>query len=285
MTPSEKRETRAEMGEAKRKQRQRTVGMCFWRLEVAPLTLDHVPPKAMFPVRVHASLPNVMACDSCNAEWKKDGDYFRDAMLSGPLAQCTHPDLTEVRAASERGDARLKEQRNRRSLFDTGLSLVMKPLNAPPEITREFTRVYEFFGINQARIADVIGRTISALYANQCLRFKIERQELVPPGYRMYQTDIAANSQYYETGMGIIRASGNRDYGGGLLAFYGQDAVHDPKQKEWLVCLYDTALFYARIALENDPHPYSAMFPGILDKGGPVEQGAPFWYHSVRQTK
>jgi hypothetical protein len=99
----------------RRRNLKREQGFCFWR-QCGPtqLTLDHTPPKAIFPKRLHSKVPAVWSCDACNKEWRDDAKYFRDYLAIGPLAKCQHPDWIEIRDTAA-GDLKWRERRGRPS--------------------------------------------------------------------------------------------------------------------------------------------------------------------------
>ena len=66
---------------------------CAYCLKPSPETVDHIPPKNLFPKPRASNLLTVPCCESCRKGWSQDDEYFRAAILSTanvseePLAQ------------------------------------------------------------------------------------------------------------------------------------------------------------------------------------------------------
>ena len=232
-------------------------GPCFWCQKVGPREVDHVPPRALFPQRVHKLLPNVPSCHDCNKAWSKDGNFFRDALLLGSLRDFEHPDLVEVRAARERGNDRLRRERGRRSVFDSGLSLHLGPA--------DFAVAFELQSVDQARINVVILRTVAAIAARN------RKGLVVPSGYKAIIVELPVSSEYQRVGLEVITGPHSGAYGEGLLRWYFGEADNNRDEQEWLISFYNRAIFYCRIS--TAARPQSGLFPGIFDDGTMFQPG------------
>jgi 5-methylcytosine-specific restriction endonuclease McrA len=54
--------------------------LCIYCGAAEDLTVDHVPPKNLFPKPRPSDLITVPACRTCNKSYERDDDYFRLAM-------------------------------------------------------------------------------------------------------------------------------------------------------------------------------------------------------------
>src|SRR5947208_269514 len=59
-----------------RKRKRGEVGECVYCGKVGPITMDHVPPRLLFPDPKPA-LITVPSCFKCNSSASKDDEYFR----------------------------------------------------------------------------------------------------------------------------------------------------------------------------------------------------------------
>jgi len=59
-------------------------GFCVYCGKPGVLTIDHIPPKSLFPKEAHGYLLKVPSCDGCNRGASKDDEYLRTMIaLSG----------------------------------------------------------------------------------------------------------------------------------------------------------------------------------------------------------
>lgn len=56
---------------------------CIYCGATEPITQDHVPPECLFPDPKPAGLVTVPACQSCNASYGLDDEYFRNLLAAG----------------------------------------------------------------------------------------------------------------------------------------------------------------------------------------------------------
>lgn len=62
----------------------RKIGECVYCGKQKPLTLDHIPPKNLFPKERRENLISVPSCDDCHGQNKqvsKDDEYFRTVLI------------------------------------------------------------------------------------------------------------------------------------------------------------------------------------------------------------
>lgn len=223
---------------------------CLWCGKECRYTIDHVPPKAVFPKRLAPSLPQVPSCSGCNSSWGRDGEYFRDMLLRGPLARCQHPELVEIREASRRASERRAGIHRKESVFKTAPILSLSPsgLLFPSEVER----------IDLTRIAGVISRTVIAIYITAARKI-FDWQDDIYDGATM---DIRADSPHYPRAREIL-AGGNTNYAGGLLRWCDFVSSRDPNEQEWLLSFYDEAVFHFRSFRKMDPPQTSGIFEGV----------------------
>jgi hypothetical protein len=77
----------------------RKIGECVYCGEIKPLTLDHIPPKNLFPKQKRNNLVKVPSCDNCHGQNKRvslDDEYFR-TMLIQRHDVLVSPSILEVR--------------------------------------------------------------------------------------------------------------------------------------------------------------------------------------------
>jgi hypothetical protein len=250
-------------------------GGCYWCGEWSDkITEDHVPPKLVFPKRVHPLLPRVPACDPCNKVWECEAEYFRDFLLSGALAKCEHRELVPIRQKFERAQAYREKLTGRRSIFSpTPQGVTVQGIGdglGPP-------KRFALNEINMRRIGDVVSRTISALHVHFMVPL-VRRGELenipilVPEGYAMVTSDVTG--ELYGKAIDIMEEHGRNEWADGLLQWFVCVAGESP-QYEFLLSFYRTAVFYARIhpigATELvsplfDNHPFKLNPPDALPK-------------------
>jgi hypothetical protein len=212
-----------------------------------------VPPRAAFPRRVWKRIPSVWACSECNGAWSKDGEYFRDVLLEGALRNFDHPDVEVIRANRDRGNIRRREQRGRRSTFDSGISLnLVAPI---------FEASFQVQNIDMRRLWGVVIKTI------QALAFRFRRGKvLFPAGYQAIVVELPNASDEHKVARDVLNGPHAGPLADGLLKVYYAEAESDPSEQEWLVGLYDLAIFYTRISKDKPPN--SGLFPGIFQNGG-----------------
>jgi hypothetical protein len=228
-------------------------GHCFWCGTWSDhLTADHVPPKLIFPKRVHASLPWVPACEECNKDWEQDAEYFRDFLLLGALGDCKHPELIPIRQKFERAQEDREKLGHRRSVFSPTPMVVLAQglgdgLGPPKRYAVNEVDLFRIGGIVVRTVAALHGRTMAAAVAAGKLK---KMPLLMPEGYRLSVCDVTA--ELYGKAIEILKNHGRSEWGDGLLQWvvYGRD---ESPEHEFLLGLYKTAVFHARI------HPIGAM--------------------------
>ena len=68
-------------------------GQCAYCGRISPVTVDHIPPKNLFPKPRSSNLITVPCCVPCYQGWSKDDEYFRATISSSyrvsaePLSQ------------------------------------------------------------------------------------------------------------------------------------------------------------------------------------------------------
>lgn len=237
-------------------------GYCFWcSKHSSKLTLDHVPPKLLFPLRVHDSLAIVPVCDACNKAWQNDAEYFRDYLLNGPLMGCKHPDLDAIRQKAERARSRRQKINRHSSVFaESPLTVTLQGQGPASNISV----LYRHAEVDMYRIGGVIVRTLSAMHGRaqaRALRAGIIPQikPLVPLGYTIVVDEIA--NELYENATSILAEHGRDDFGGGLLR-WTLGTIDESPEYEYLLCFYSKAIFYARIHAVGATSLTSGMFGG-----------------------
>ena len=234
-----------------------TVGPCHWCGKVGKRTIDHVPPKSVFPKRVHDKLPIILACQPCNADWQKDSEYFRDMLFRGELQDCAHADLKEVRAAYERASKNRIMAGKKPSVFQTRRSWGHTPtgLHVPGQQQM----------IHLTRIARVIAVTAWALH----LHTVGEPITKLKPSERIgWIVEFPRNALRYPRAKEILVAGAK--HADGLLSYAWFWDPNETENKEYLIAFYDTAIFHLRTAPSKLRVFESGIFPGDYFK--PKEQ-------------
>ena len=80
------------------------------------LTVDHIPPKCLFPPPRPPNSITVPCCHDCNSRFSKDDVYFRDRLILWQEVS-NHPAAREVAESALRSFQRPKQKRYTRSLF------------------------------------------------------------------------------------------------------------------------------------------------------------------------
>lgn len=65
------------MGRESRARCRADAGACIYCGREGPLTLDHIPPRALFAEPRPADLITVPSCQPCNVGFSKDDEYLR----------------------------------------------------------------------------------------------------------------------------------------------------------------------------------------------------------------
>ena len=74
--------------------------LCIYCQKNEATTVDHVPPKAMFPKPRPANLITVPCCDPCNKSFKNDDEYFLIMSLEWTAAETS--DGSQIAAGRRR---------------------------------------------------------------------------------------------------------------------------------------------------------------------------------------
>lgn len=83
--------------------------VCVFCQAAPATTVDHVPPRCLFPAPRPDNLVTVPACEPCNRGWESDGEYLRAALLTS--ANLEHvPTAETVRKTVLRSLARPESQ-------------------------------------------------------------------------------------------------------------------------------------------------------------------------------
>jgi hypothetical protein len=227
------------------------IGPCFWCNKVGNRTADHIPPKSLFPKRVHNSIPQAAACLKCNGKWTTDSEYFRDFLLSSALVDCTHPDLARVRDAFNRAPERRKSAGRRPFVWN--VSHVWSQRGSGGVV-----RMSEMHSIDLNRIGNVIKTTAVLLHG---LCFSRPMDDGNPTPSQTWSGDISPGP-HMELARQAIAERGHTT-ASGLMGFAYVLNPSNGFDQEWVMSFYDTAFFSFRIA------PQGIVDPPSMIMGGP----------------
>ncbi|HEY9826876.1 MAG TPA: hypothetical protein V6D19_15665 [Stenomitos sp.] len=147
-------------------------GRCAYCAEIRPLTNDHIPPQNLFPKPRSSDLITVPCCETCQAGWSKDDEYFRAAILSsakvseGSLAQGAIDSLgRSLRRKEQKGFSRtiLRSIKEVEIVTEAGILLGKEPV----------------FQLDIERIGRVAQRIIRGLFFH-------EKGYSLPSGYEVF---------------------------------------------------------------------------------------------------
>jgi hypothetical protein len=125
--------------------RRKNVGECIYCGQQKELTVDHIPPKCLFPKPRPNNLITVPSCSSCNSGESKDDEYFR-MMLTFSIEASQHPEIKNL------------------------IPTILRSLNKP-----------EKFGFSQAfykTLSDVELQTKSGLYLGKTAKYQADEKRL-----------------------------------------------------------------------------------------------------------
>jgi len=235
-----------------------SAGRCHACGAFGALTKDHAPPKGVFPRSWHPRLPFFLACLQCNKQWETDSEYFRDMLLSGPLANCAHPALAQVRAAYERARIRRSLRGSNPDVLQTaGRSWVFNEVLLCPTVHH---------WIEWQRIAKVIWLSCNTAQILKRGNFIGNENK---PKYTAHVMDIPAESPYYRRARDILTKPGDLGHDPPLYEASSLVAQNDPNIQEWLVSFYGEAIFMMKTMPTGIDRFESEFFPGARVVNGP----------------
>jgi hypothetical protein len=248
-------------------------GKCFWCGQHSnELTEDHVPPKLLFPARVHSLLPWVLACPGCNEAWQKDAEYFRDFLFLGALCACQHPELAPIRKKFDRARANRLRDGKRPSVFASS-PFTVSMFTFEPGFQHEDS--FRMSDVDLGRIGSVIVRTLFGVHFRFMVRQMVAGtigniRPLIPEGHTISACDIS--QQLYPRALELLKAHGRRDFGDGLFSWLVCGTDESP-ENEYLLGFYDAAIFHVRICPVGATELVSALFDGHRYPAGNLAKG------------
>ncbi len=123
---------------------------CVYCPSTENLTVEHAPPKLIFPKPRPSDLITVPACEDCNKQGSKDAEYFRLSLCLNPLAK-DMPSVISLKPTVQRS-----LQRPQATGFQTALLKSLEP--APGGF---------FFTVDMGRIHLVVRRIVQCLYLHE----------------------------------------------------------------------------------------------------------------------
>lgn len=149
-------------------------GRCAYCAEIRPLTDDHIPPRNLFPKPRSSNLITVPCCETCQAGWSKDDEYFRAAILSS--AKVSESSLAQGAINSLVRSLSRHEQRG----FSRTILESIKEVEIVTEVGI-FLGKEPVFQLDIERISRVAQRIVRGLFFH-------EKGYAVPLGYEVFAT-------------------------------------------------------------------------------------------------
>jgi len=158
-----RRGTRPEDVNERQKSMTRTASQCAYCGATDSLTVDHVPPKNMFPKPRPNDLITVPACSTCNSSASKDDEYFR-------LTLCLSEQVgTDANARQNRDTIFRSLERDEAVGFRTALVADIRPVRIRTPTGLDLgTRLG--FDVDLQRIFGVVERTVRGLFFHEAKR-------------------------------------------------------------------------------------------------------------------
>ncbi|MDX2215705.1 MAG: hypothetical protein SFY66_20755 [Oculatellaceae cyanobacterium bins.114] len=199
-------------------------GRCAYCAETRPLTNDHIPPRNLFPQPRSSNLITVPCCETCQAGWSKDDEYFRAAILSSakvsetPLAQGAIDSLVRsVSRQKQRGFSRtiLKSIKEVEIVTKTGIFLGKEPA----------------FQLDIERIDRVAQRIIRGLFFH-------EKGYAVPAGYEVFTSIQQFGLEPILEQLTEVHFPQLHIVQDGIFSYTFKETEEDPNSIIWLLLFY-----------------------------------------------
>jgi hypothetical protein len=199
-------------------------------------TVDHVPPRNLFPTPPPPNLITVPACESCNNGASKDDEYFRSRLvLRADVAGEVNAQeaVQRVLRSLRRPQGRGFQQAMRKDITPVDLVTPSGILLGKAPAFRVDPRL--------ATVPDRIARG---------LLFHHTRQRL-PPGYGirafpLEQTEYASEQRRANLAAFLtpVTSTAPQQFGG-VFTYWYSTVAEDPSASAWVMLFYGTALFVA----------------------------------------
>jgi len=202
-----------------------------------PETMDHVPPKGLFPTPLPCDLITVPCCDKCRDGWSNDDEYFRAVLL--PASNLA----ADPRARKQLEVVFRSLRKSNKIGFSTMINASIKERDVVTDagiiVGREPTIRY-----NRDRVARVLSRIVRALF------FK-ELDYPVPPGCpvdaRLDQLGEAATTMSKTVRFRPIRWAAGR-----MFLYTYSRAGDDPNATLWLGAFFEQISFAGMTGLKTE---------------------------------
>ncbi len=212
---------------------------CVYCGSVQNLTVDHIPPKLLFPKPRPKNLITVPACEACNKSFSKDDENFRLRLFLSDQMD-GHPDAKGQRDASLRSLTRPEAKGLKRSL----LSNVRRIQLATP--SGIYVGSTLGFDVDLDRIHRVVERIVRGLFFH-------ETNQRLKEGYEVcaYSNDSLRHlnqddlERLRQTILLPLAQTQPKEIGKDLFSYRFQQVEEDPHFSAWALSFYNRVPFFA----------------------------------------
>jgi len=206
-------------------------GECVYCGEIRPLTVDHIPPKNLFPKPRPDNLYTVPSCYPCNNESSKDDEYFR---LNIVLREDTpeHVEGSKLFKAVMRSLTRIQSAGYKKS-FLSGIKDL--EVFTPHGLYLGEVSTYD---VELTRVDKVAARMIKGLYYKE--RSKRLSDEYEVNTYSM--TNLIAK-QFHGIVQTLLQLPPNFVGKREVFSYWSMSTKDDPDSSVWLLLFFEATAF------------------------------------------
>jgi len=210
---------------------------CVYCGSTESMTVDHVPPRSLFPRPRPSNLITVPCCRSCNKGWSTDDEYLRTVLVF-------RSDVGDQEAGSRVAPTAVRSfQREEGVGFRTAFAATIRPVEivTPTGLYVGNSATYDVDGIRLARSGE---RITKGLYYHE---FRRRLPETV--SVRSYPTDalesmeVEARESLMRMADDVFRTQTIRRVGDGVFAYTFGAARDRPEAMLWIMQFYDRVPF------------------------------------------
>jgi|WetSurMetagenome_2_1015567.scaffolds.fasta_scaffold158238_2 hypothetical protein len=214
----------------------RTKKCCIYCGSIEDLTVDHVPPKALFPEPRPSNMLTVPSCGKCNGSFSKDDEYFRTILIncasvySNPNVQKVNKKLLR---SMRRPEASIMANSIRRSLQ-------MVDVKSPGGIFLSRSPAIKIDAKRIKRIIDRITRGLFYIIHNYSVPVEYEVKSEFQDGY--LSRPIWLNEEYTKYCKKLVTIGDN------IFSYTYAPCVDDPNAMLIIYLFYEKLWFVSLIA-------------------------------------
>jgi len=213
--------------------------VCIYCGETTDITDDHVPPKCLFQSPLPSNLITVPACRTCNAQFGRDDEYFKTAMVFRWDTD-SHPVAVARRESALRAVAREQAVGFRRLFTDT--------LESAPIVLRSGIYVEEGgrFEADIDRIRSVVKRIVRGLhFARLGAALPLDQDVLVLEDETLEQFAPEIRAEMLRSLAPVFRGEPEQ-IGDDVFTFFWRSQATNAS--EWFMVFYSRIIFFGATA-------------------------------------